>query len=362
MWVTPHGRALIGRRGWSSRPARLARALAEAGSPVVMVARTKPWDTVREMREVVWRRALGPVFEATRISVPHLRLLEHPLPPGVAERRVLAMTIRMLGSNVRAVVVSDPRSAALLGEQIRGLKVFDAYDAWDLSPLYRHRPARVAAIQQGYRLAAEHADLVIANTQAMAERLAALGARHVELLPNGGPEPVASATRGSTVIYLGNVQDRLRTDLLGAAADSAVAHGTQLRIVGAVQAEPSGWGALLSRPGVNYRGPQYGAELDLELAQARIGLVPHRVDEYTRSQDAMKAWDYLARGIAVISTSVPPASDVPGLASIADDQQRFGALVAEKLADDAAPGDGWRALAAAHTWRRRADQLAALFG
>lgn len=360
VWVTPHGRALIAERGWSTRPARLARELAEAGSPVVMVARTKPWRTVQALRDVAWRPAFGPVFEATRIRLPNLRLLEHTLPPGAAERWVVDRIIRSLGSEVRAVVVSDPRSASVFVEPLEGLRIFDAYDAWDLSPLYRHRPARVSTIRRGYRLAADHADLVVANTQAMADRMRALGARRVEVLPNAGPEPATSPTGGSTVIYLGNVQGRLRLDLAAAAADAAVRHGTELRIVGAVQEEPAGWGTLLTRPGVAYRGPRYGAELDVELAQARVGIVPHRVDDYTRSQDAMKAWDYLARGLAIVSTSVPPASDIPGLAAIADDPERFGALVAARLADDAEAARERLALAAAHTWRRRARELMAL--
>ena len=299
------------------------------------------------------------MFEASAAPVAGVRFLEHPLPAGVAERPQLERAIRGIESPMRALVVSDPRSARILASDAPGLKIFDAYDAWDLSPLYRHRPRLVAAIKDGYRIAAAHADLVLANTTFMAERLASLGARRVEILPNGGPAHAPPAGPGPDVVYVGNIQDRLRVDLMWAAADAAEQHGGKLRIIGALQDEPDGWARLLAHSAVDFRGPRHGESLIGELATASVGIIPHAVDDYTRSQDAMKAWDYLARGLTVVSTGIPPAATVPDVAVIAHESSPFHAAVAEGIRlGDAGRADRLR-VSRAHSWQRRVEALAA---
>ncbi len=356
--VTPHGRALTAQRGWTTRPAQLGRAMAMNGREVVIIARTGPWRTLRAIRWVRPRFDLGPLFEARRSGHDLLQQLEHPLPAGELEARALARATSRLGTQVDAVVVADPRSAGVLRLSRWRPRVFDAYDAWDLSPLFGSATRR--QIEEGYRVAAVHADLVTANTPFMVERMRALGAANVHLLPNAGPEPVAGAS-GRDVIYLGNIHRRLRVDLLMAAAAAAAQVGVVLRIVGMVQEEPDGWDALLAMPSVRRTGPVYPPRLEAALATSAVGLIPHTVDDYTLSQDSMKAWDYLARGMAIVATPVPPATTVPGLARVADEPTAFGQAVVDALRDREQHGpEARRALAARHTWRRRASELMTL--
>lgn len=355
--VTPHGRALAARRGWTTRPAQLARAMAENGRPVIVVSRTAPWRSLGAIRALRARPDLGFVLEAGGSGHDGLQLLEHPVPAGALEARAVARLASRLGSRVDAVVVADPRSAAVL-QHSECPGVFDAYDAWDLSPLFTARTRR--QILEGYRLAARHADLVVANTPLMVERMRALGAARVHLLPNAGPEPVLGGG-GRDVVYIGNIQGRLRIDLLAAAAEAAADAGVMLRIVGAVQERPAGWEEVLRMSAVQVAGSIYRPELDAVLASAAVGLVPHRVDDYTRSQDSMKAWEYLAHGLAVVATPVPPAGNVAGLARVAEDPAEFARAVASALADrDEAAIRARHALATQHTWRRRAAELVGL--
>jgi len=356
--VTPHGRALAARRGWTTRPAQLAGAIASNGRRVVVVSRTPPWRSLGAIRSLRLRVDLGPFFEARDSGHGHLDLLEHPVPAGGLEARAVARAVARMRTRVDAVVVSDPRSARVLQLGRGRVNVFDAYDAWDLSPLFGSRTRR--QIREGYRIAAAHADLIVANTPFMVERMRALGAANVRLLPNAGPEPVPGGS-GRDIVYVGNVQSRLRIDLLAAAAEAAAEAGVTLRIVGVVQDRPHGWDALLSLPAVQLIGPIYPPELDGVFASAAVGLIPHRVDDYTRSQDSMKAWDYLGNGLAVVATPVPPATNVPGLARVADDPVAFARAVADALSDrDVAALRARRVLAGRHTWRRRASELIGL--
>ena len=362
-FVTPHGRALVEERGWTTRPARLALALAKRGNPVNVVARTPPWKTVRALRRVKWRPSYPVLLEASQRGPFEPTLLEHPFPAGLMESVAVGWMLARKGPAATVILVSDPRSAGVLRHRSRRqVAVFDAYDAWDLSPLFAGHARLVREIERGYRTAARDADLVVANTPMMADRMVRLGARDVELLPNGAPAGIeASVEKRPDVLYLGNVQRRVRLELLHAAADAAGAVGGTLRIVGQMQDQPDGWNTLISRQAVVYVGHRVGHALEDELSSAAIGIVPHRVDDYTRSQDAMKAWDYLAAGLPIVSTSVPPATSVTGLAAIADDPESFSALISKLLRSRSSVNVlDRRALATAHSWDQRASRLCEL--
>jgi teichuronic acid biosynthesis glycosyltransferase TuaH len=160
---------------------------------------------------------------------------------------------------------------------------------------------------------------------------------------------------------VGHIQPRLRIDLMVAAAEAADEAGTVLRVIGGIQGEPDGWDDLLHHPAVRFDGPRFGDGLDTALANAAVGLVPHAVDAYTRSQDAMKAWDYLARGLSVVSSSVPPVSRDMTLGRLADHPDAFRVAVASALKDDRelVRRDS-QEQAAANGWDRRARRLAEL--
>ena len=85
-------------------------------------------------------------------------------------------------------------------------------------------------------------------------------------------------------------------------------------------------------------------------------IVPHAVDDYTCSQDAMKAWDAIASGTPVISTPIPPTDGWPaGLAEVCPTTESFVAAARRAVAGDLAAGRADRlAFAAANQWSARA--------
>jgi hypothetical protein len=174
LYVSPHA-AL--RAELPTRPARLLEALRASGAigPVTVVNRRQPADIGRFLR----RRSLA-IETALGLD---LSVLEHPRPFGPIESRWLANLVRqsIAGGSERLVVwVSDPKSAGVLARLgtlgNRVIRLFDAYDAWDLSPLVRGGWRR-RAVARGYETAAASADLVLANSPFMARRMSNLGAR-----------------------------------------------------------------------------------------------------------------------------------------------------------------------------------------
>jgi glycosyltransferase involved in cell wall biosynthesis len=291
-------------------------------------------------------------------------LIEHPWPFGRLERWFLTGVV---GAIARAaaggviVWVADPKSVPAVVDRKRGRPgwrvVVDAYDAWDLSPLVRGE-RRLRAVADGYRAAAGGADLIFANTRAMQDRLGELGAPDVRLLPNACPPlepgPSTAGRQPAGLVYVGRIHERFDAELAGAVA--AALPDITVTIAGPVERMPVGWSALVARSNVRLPG-----RVESEAAREMIGaaaalILPHRVDDYTRSQDAMKAWDSLAVGTPVISTPIPPADGWPaGLAEVCRDTEAFVAAARRAAGGELAAGRADRlAFAADNQWSARA--------
>ena len=184
LYVSPH--AILARL--PTRPARLLDALraSDAVRAVTVVNRRRPSD-------------IGPFVRKRSLEVrttidANLVAIEHPWPFGTLEARWLERLVHraMLSSGGPVVLwICDPKSAQVLSRlqhipNARLVRVFDAYDAWDLSPIVRGRWRRRAVVN-GYRTAAKYADVVFANTEFMARRMQALGSARVSVLQNAAP-------------------------------------------------------------------------------------------------------------------------------------------------------------------------------
>jgi hypothetical protein len=121
---------------------------------------------------------------------------------------------------------------------------------------------------------------------------------------------------------VGRIHERFDVGLAIAVATALPA--TRLTIGGPVERRPDGWERLVALPNVRIAGPLAAAEARLVIARSAALVLLHRVDDYTRSQDAMKAWDAIASGTPVISPPLPPASEWPsGLAEVCVDTPSF---------------------------------------
>lgn len=333
-----------------TRPAALLDAVLATGAfdTTVVVNRLRPSAFVRTRIGRVRRAAPGGV-----------RVVEHPWPSGMLERRFLARLTRTLPVPVVAWV-ADPKSALFLADLGPGtMGVLDAYDAWDRSPLVGGARRR-EGVRDGYQAGARYARLVFANTELMASRLRALGATDVRRLPNAAPipDPVTPDPEPS-LTYVGRIHERFSCELVAAAADRLPR--VSFRIIGPLERRPSGWGSMLVRPNIRVEG-----QLDERAARSAIGrsrglLIPHTVDDYTLSQDTMKAWDAISVGAPVLATSIPPVDGwPPGMGLVADDPAAFAAAAERIVSGELDDGRPARlAFAAANGWAHRAADVVA---
>lgn len=347
-----------------SRPANLLAALIDSGSfdDVIVVNRLRPSAFLRAMpagRPIMRAGLVGSAHDLVSGAV----LVEHPWPFGRLEGRFLRGLLKAAARQPVADVlawVADPKTVSAVTldpeSESRWRTIFDAYDAWDRSPLERGE-RRQRAASDGYAAAAIGADIVFANTIAMRDRLAAMGARDARLLPNACPQvdPGALSTeepRG--LIYVGRIHERFDAALALAVADALP--DTLLTIAGPVEREPVAWPALASRSNVRLSGQVASGKAREMIASAVALIVPHHVDAYTRSQDTMKAWDAIAVGTPVISTAIPPASDWPtGLAEVCLDTEAFIRAARKAVDGGMKAGRAERlAFAAQNQWSARA--------
>jgi glycosyltransferase involved in cell wall biosynthesis len=209
------------------------------------------------------------------------------------------------------------------------------------------------------------ADLVLAVSRPLAIHAMDRGARRVEVFPNAVaieryPRRSRQAPAKPVAVFTGRVRPWHGIEavaaawrLLGEAAPALVVAG-----------EPGEARGVLEEVGAALLGPIPHCQVPAVLAEADIGLAPYARDapDYF---SPLKLFEYMAAGLAVVAGDLPATrslvSGEQALLVPRGDPEALAAAVAGLAAD--APrrermGTAARALvAAAHTWRHRAQQV-----
>ena len=279
-------------------------------------------------------RGRGHLVVAAPSWLPDVRLFAATMPMHVRPTPLDPLGWSRISGALRAAIGDDPIDLALsahplwnpvlprLGATRTG---FDAVDDWRGHPLAERASAR---IDGGYRAAAD-ATVVTANSVPLAERLKSDYGLEAVAVPNGvdlhafdhPAAPPGGLPEGPFAVYVGVVQERVDVDLL-----CAVAAGAGLPVVIAGPAPPP-VAAALEQSGATVLGPVPHHEVPGLLRRAAVGLVPHRVNDFTASMDPMKLLEYLAAGLPVVTTALPGMSDLSPRVTVTSDTDGFVAAV-----------------------------------
>lgn len=213
------------------------------------------------------------------------------------------------------------------------------------------------------------AQLVVTPSPLLAAEVASTAATPVlELAPGCDPAPFAAEPAPHPALaalphprlgVVGTLNDRIDWPLLEHLADawpaaSLVLVGPRSRTGG------SALDRLAARPNVTETGPVPHDELPAVLASLDAGLVPYTRSAFNLRSTPLKAVEYLAAGLPVVSTDLPAMAALDPRPAIAADADTFAAAARGAVAADTPERRRARREAAgAHTWDARARVLAA---
>jgi glycosyltransferase involved in cell wall biosynthesis len=168
------------------------------------------------------------------------------------------------------------------------------------------------------------------------------------------PDPLAPIPR-PRVGFLGTVRDRV-VDLALLDHLARALPDVQLVLVGPVL---SPLGDLAARPNVHVLGPRPFDDMPACMRALDVGLLPYLDTPWTRSANPVKMKEYLATGLAVVSTDLPAARRYAPAIRVATDSDAFVAHVRAALADAALGPRGPVALDV-ESWAEKAAKVMAL--
>lgn len=277
--------------------------------------------------------------------------------------RSLLRAARRLELVLPYVLTTNPLVAGFAPFDWASEVTFFARDDWSSSPA---REAYWPAYRAAYRRISESGRPVAAVSEEIIDRIAPTGPSAV--VPNGvepsewlGPPPPApawlDAIPGPRAVYVGTLDSRLdvpgivdlamrRPDLqvvlLGPLPDPA--YVTELRPLRNVHLHPS-----VAR-----------AELVATLRNADLCLLAHRRTPLTEAMSPLKIYEYLAAGIPVIATDLPPVRGIDERVLLADTVGEFADVVPMALALDRADEPRRTAFIEANSWAARHERVFAL--
>jgi glycosyltransferase involved in cell wall biosynthesis len=204
----------------------------------------------------------------------------------------------------------------------------------------------------------------VASSRVVAAHLEGVGFENVIYWPNVADVELFEEAADnnpqdrSGVIFAGNFSDRkVDFGLLRRIVDQ----GVELHLAGPIsEGGGSSRGEMdkLTEAGAIYHGPLSLGDLARVLAQRRVGLIPYVLNDYTRGVSPLKTFEYLAAGLAVVSTDLPGVDAIDGLVTIAPSEQTFvDAVVGAVHAADGKLRETAREAARAHSWSNRGAQM-----
>ena len=298
-----------------------------------------------------------------------LMRLSPSAPPGKDRQGIIRVTcswmayqirraIRSLGATT-VVLVQQSAHRSVIGRIDESVSVYHATD--DLASGSALLGLDATSLDKAQASAASNADIVMAVSQALADRWSPL-ARRTLYLPNGvDADAFASDTPPSVEVevdrpcagLVGTLSERIDVSLLTGVADRM-----SLLLVGpeSFRTDRSEFSELLRHPNTQWLGARGFDELAGIYRHVDVGLLPYTRSDFNRASFPLKSLEYLAAGKPVVSTDLPAVRslDAPGIA-FADTKEAFAEAAWDLATSNRYDPSGLRTFAASHSWRSRAD-------
>lgn len=225
--------------------------------------------------------------------------------------RLLHHQMRLLTSAAASPLVLWTFSPVTYGiEQYFGKVVYHSVDLLHTLP---HMPTRF--MLESERALVQNADAIIASSTGVQRHLQTITHKKIELWENVADTTLYAAAetadRAPRAVFAGNLTaGKVNFHIL----EQLAATGIDIVLAGPSAIDGTRASAeitnLLERPNVEYVGNLAPEDLANLLNTCTVGLIPYHVNEYTIGVYPMKVYEYLASGLAVVSTNLPSLENV----------------------------------------------------
>ncbi|QAY63966.1 glycosyltransferase [Xylanimonas allomyrinae] len=349
------------RRGMMRPPDRLLGTLLRS-EEVRRLLVVNPWRSAPALaaRRALRRDVPFPASPRARLHTPARLRRADPADVGLIEAQYVAYdrSVRRAARDHErpAVLTTNPLVAGFAPLRWAGPVTYFARDDWLSSQARRtywdaYRTAYERLAAAGVAVAAVSAEIL--------DRINPRGPAAV--VPNGvepaewlGPPPPAppwlEAIPGPRAIYVGTLDDRLDVD--GVAALAAACPHLGVVLLGPLP-NPAYVAPLRGIANVHVHDGVGRAELVAALRACDLALLAHRRTRLTEAMSPLKVYEYLAAGLPVLATDLPPVRGIHPRVTLLDDVAEFADAVDAALTAGPLTEDERVAFVEASSWGHR---------
>jgi len=240
------------------------------------------------------------------------------------------------------------------------LNIFDAVDNWAEHSGYENYKNKLA---KNYQIIKNKSDLIFTVSANLKNELFGNQA-NTHWLPNAVDleyfqnikeiSPKLNNIPKSIIGFLGIIQDRINTDILLNLAKN----NPNKSIVLAGPVWPKFPKEKLQEfKNIHFLGPIKYEEIPALYNGFDVGIIPYKVNEFIKSTDPMKFYEYLAAGLPIVSTYVPGIERFGNLIKVAKSPEEFNQFVNQALKVKRELTPEKLAILKNNTWRSRIEEM-----
>lgn len=206
---------------------------------------------------------------------------------------------------------------------------FIVSDVIDDQLAWESRPDRAKAIKENYQDVVGNSDVVFANCRAVQEAMLPLN-RNTYLIPNAAeifPEnvrwketPKLEGIKRPIVGYVGNLNARIDSGLLAKVAEEHPEWSIVL--IGSSHLNTDIF-HLAKYPNIHLLGVMPYAEALNYIAEFDVAIIPHEVNNITRSMNPLKLYVYASVGVPIVTTAIDNIGDITENVYVSATSQEF---------------------------------------
>lgn len=244
------------------------------------------------------------------------------------------------------------------------IKVFDTVDNWIEHHNFKDYKER---LKKNYNIIDQKADLIFAVAKDLIKLFPTN--KNVHWIPNGVDvdkfiiqnaefeikNKESQVIKGPIIGYVGIIQDRIDTDLIKYVAKENP--NKSIVLIGDVWPDAN-IENLKQEKNIHFLNRIKYKEFSKYVSQFDVAIIPHKVNEFTKSMNPLKLYEYLACGKPVVTTPVAGIEKFKNLIYTASNKEEFNSKIQSALQDNNKELEERRIESVRkHSWKSRIKQM-----